>query len=611
MLHRVMRRCFPGILDTLHLTNRTHDMTHTQDSPRKHSFTTHACLHRLCRSDHGGRRILVLLAAVVFASSTAAATRPDPLRTRAYIDHAWGTLTRSLDDCSALADSKVSTRSVLYVPAQRPVTEQLRGIAKRCGVALRTLPRVIGKLGDIDAAQLPMQGLLYLPHPYVVPGGFFNEMYGWDSYFIVLGLVADHRTELARDMVDNALFEVEYYGGVLNANRTYYLSRSQPPFLTAMMSAVLDDPAGFHDKAAAKDWLTQAYPLAVRNHDIWTRAEHRAGDTGLARYFDLGSGPALEARDADYYLGVIRWLLAHPSEDPGYLVKASHHPDDAEAAQLKTSSCDVRSSKVCADAWLGGFRLSADYYLGDRAMRESGFDVNFHFGPFAGSTHHYAAVGLNSLLYRYEMDLHDFALQLGKTTDAAHWANVAQARKQAMDRYLWHPDAGIYMDYDFVSGKPASYPYITTFYPLWAHAASAQQAGAVREHLSMFERAGGLSMDADASGAQWDEPFGWAPTNWLAVAGLDGYGFHDDARRLAGKFSATVDRGVAADGTIREKYNMVLGNADVHISAGYTQNVVGFGWTNGVYLKLQEILHGHATSASGASASSASTDHVK
>jgi alpha,alpha-trehalase len=251
---------------------------------------------------------------------------------------------------------------------------------------------------------------------------------------------------------------------------------------------------------------------------------------------------------------------------------------------------------VCADAWLGGYRLSADYYLGDRAMRESGFDVNFHFGPFAGSTHHYAPVGLNSLLYRYEMDLRDFALKLGKTADATHWAQAALARKQAMNKYLWHPDTGLYMDYDFVARKPAAYPYITTFYPLWAHAASNAQAATVRNHLSIFERSGGLAMDDHPSGAQWDAPYGWAPTNWLAVSGLDAYGFQEDARRIAGKFCATVDRGVATDGTIREKYNMVLGNADVHISAGYSQNVVGFGWTNGVYLKLQEILHGDISS---------------
>jgi alpha,alpha-trehalase len=99
-------------------------------------------------------------------------------------------------------------------------------------------------------------------------------------------------------------------------------------------------------------------------------------------------------------------------------------------------------------------------------------------------------------------------------------------------------------------------------------------------------------MDNRASGAQWDEPFGWAPTNWLAVCGLAAYGFDEDAKRVAEKFTGTIDRSLAADGTIREKYNMVLGNADVQVTAGYSQNVVGFGWTNGVYLKMRELLGG-------------------
>jgi alpha,alpha-trehalase len=406
----------------------------------------------------------------------------------------------------------------------------------------------------------------------------------------VLGLVADKREKLARDMVDNFLFEVEHYGGVLNANRTYYLTRSQPPFLGEMIREVLDAPGSFADPRDADAWLAHAYPLALHDYAVWNRPEHRAGDTGLARYFDYGNGPVLEMRDADYLRGVIGWLLAHPQQDPGYLVEASEHPDDAEAQRLKTTSCDVRASEVCAQAWAKGRRLSADYYLGDRAMRESGFDVNFHFGPFAGSTHHYAPVCLNSLLYRYEIALRDFALRLGKKEDAQRFAEAAAARKAAMDKYLWKPDSGIYQDYDFVAGKSATAPYITTFYPLWAGAASPQQAKAVRAKLPLFERKGGLAMSANESGAQWDAPFGWAPTNWLAVAGLEAYGFHEDAKRVGGKFAATIDRSLADDGTIREKYNMATGNADVKVSAGYSENVIGFGWSNGVYLKLQDLL---------------------
>jgi alpha,alpha-trehalase len=535
-------------------------------------------------------RSLCVVFAFTLVTATASAATPDPARTRSYIDHAWNTLTRSVDECRALIDPKVPSHSVVYLPAQVTAPASLTQSARRCGVRVENLPAPIKQLGDFDPTTLASQGLLYVPYPYVVPGGMFNEMYGWDSYFIVLGLVADHHAKLALDMTNNALYEVEHYGGVLNANRTYYLSRSQPPLLSAMMTAVLDDPASFADAAAKRAWLEKAYPLAVRNYEVWTSKQHLAGDTGLSRYFDYGHGPVIEAQNSDYYVGVIRWLLAHPSQNPGYLIKAPQHPDAAEATALKTSSCDVAKSKVCAGDWLDGWRLTADYYLGDRAMRESGFDTDFHFGPWGGSTHHYAGVGLNSLLYRYERDLESFAKQLGKTSDADRWAKAAEARRDAMDKYLWHADEGRYMDYDFVAGKASTDPYLTMFYPLWAGVASKQQASDLVKQLKLFERKGGLMMSTRDTGAQWDAPFGWAPTNWIAVKGLDDYGFANDAKRISCKFTGTVDRSLAKDGTIREKYNMVLGNADVKITAGYKTNVIGFGWTNGVYLKMRHLI---------------------
>lgn len=514
----------------------------------------------------------------------------DPVRTRAYIDKAWDTLTRRVDDCSAFGDPKTRDRAVVYLPAGEPVDTALRGVANRCGIRVRHLPEPVERIGDIDPRALPQQGLLYLPRPYVVPGGFFNEMYGWDSYFIVLGLIADRRATLARDMIDNFLYEVRHYGGVLNANRSYYLTRSQPPFLGAMIRALLEDGSAFRDPGEADAWLARAYPLALRDHATWTRPEHRAGDTGLSRYFDYGEGPVLEMRDAGYLRQVIAWLRAHPERDPGWLVAASERPDATEAARLKNESCDVTTSQVCMDAWADGHRLRADFYLGDRSMRESGFDVNFHFGPFAGATHHHAPVCLNSLLYAYERDLARFAQRLGKADDAVRFGRAAAARKAAIDRYLWRPQAGMYADYDFVAGRHADDPYVTTFYPLWAGAASPEQATALRGKLALFEHPGGLAMSRDRSGAQWDAPFGWAPVNWLVVSGLDRYGFGDEARRIARAFTTTIDRALAHDGSIREKYNMETGDADVQVTVGYADNVVGFGWSNGVYLKLRELL---------------------
>ncbi len=158
-----------------------------------------------------------------------------------------------------------------------------------------------------------------------------------------------------------------------------------------------------------------------------------------------------------------------------------------------------------------------------------------------------------------------------------------------MARYLWRSKQGVFADFDFVRNKPSTYAYLTSFYPLWAGVATREQANATEQKLDVFERPGGLSMSTNNSGLQWDEPCGWAPTNWIAVAGLEVMGFHADAVRIARHFDATVDAGFAADGTIREKYNVVAGNAEVTIKGGYTQNVIGFGWTNAVYLKFKEL----------------------
>jgi alpha,alpha-trehalase len=543
-------------------------------------------------------RLFVFAVAAIHVSGaqeTAQVAAPSSEATLHYIHDAWDTLTRSMTDCHSLVDIKVTANPILYLPAGMQVPPEVQALTEKCHVKVQTLPRKIDKLGDVMPDELPVAGLLYLPKPYVVPGGRFNEMYGWDSFFILLGLEADHREALAKGMVDNFLFEIENYGSVLNANRTYYLTRSQPPFLTSMIRAVYENPASFaqtpQGKAEARAWLANAYMLAQKDYSTWDRPEHRAGTTGLARYFDYGHGPVPEmADDSTYYPDVIRWLLAHPhSGGDAYLVKGSEHPDAAEAARLKDTSCDVNISYVCMHAWANGYRLSKDFYLGDRAMRESGFDPSNRFGPFSGETHHFAPVCLNSLLYRYERDLEHFAHVLGKPAEATRWSRTAQTRYNAIHRYMWSEKNGQFEDYDFINAKLNTYAYISSMYPLWGGVTTKEEAKEVVSHLNLFERPGGLSMSNTNSGLQWDEPFGWAPTNWIAVAGLEAQGFHQDAARIAVKFDKTVDEGFAADGTIREKYNVVSANAEVHVATGYKTNVIGFGWTNSVYLKMKGI----------------------
>ncbi len=553
---------------------------------------------------------LALAAVCAFVSFVAPvkaqqAGTPDPTATLNYIHKAWDSLTRSTNSCDSLVDVKVHNaegeRPVLYMPADFPVPPKVQALAQSCNVRIIPLPKTINKLGDVRPDELPTPGLLYLPHPYVVPGGRFNEMYGWDSYFILLGLEADHRQALAKGIVDNFLFEVEHYGSVLNANRTYYLTRSQPPFLTSMIRAVYENPKSFPatraGRSLARAWLERAYTLALKDHSTWERPEHKAGSTGLQRYYDYGSGPVPEMADDDqYYVSVIRWLVDHPHEGgDGFLIKGAEHPNAAEAARLKSTSCDVHESDVCMNAWYGGYRLTHDFYEGDRAMRESGFDPSNRFGPFSGATHHYAPVGLNSLLYRYERDLQHIALLLGKTRDATRWDRRAHARANAMRRYLWRAEDGRYEDFDFVHARSSTYAYVTELYPLWAGFATREEANKTEAQLSLFERPGGLSTSNTDTGLQWDDPYGWAPTNWIAVAGLYAYGFRDDAARIAKHFDGTVDAGFAADGTIREKYNVVTGNADVKVSTGYSANQIGFGWTNAVYLKMKEMMPKAAT----------------
>ena len=545
-------------------------------------------------------RLIVLLATGLAVALTqpgfiSGQNAPDPEATLQYIHSSWDSLMRSTTDCVSLADPKVTEAPVLYLPAEMTVPKEVEALKEKCQVRVIPLPRHIEKLADVRPEDLAAQGLLYLPNPYVVPGGRFNEMYGWDSYFILLGLEADHREKLAKGIVDNFLFEIEHYGGVLNANRTYYLTRAQPPLLTSMIRAVIEDrlsfPATAAGRAEARTWLERAYELAMKDYTIWVRPEHMAGMTRLARYWDFGLGPVPEMADAStYYSDVIRSLAEHPNpESAGFLVKGSEHPDAAEAARLKQTSCDVKASAVCLHAWYGGYRLSRDFYAGDRAMRESGFDTSNRFGTFSGATEHFAPVCLNSLLYRYERDMEHFAHLLGNAREAQKWERRAQSRSAAIHKYLWRPKEGIFADWDFTKARSSGYAFITSMYPLWAGVASREEARQVKEKLNLFERAGGLSTSTTNSGLQWDDPFGWAPTNWIVVAGLEATGFRSDAARIAANFNATVDRGFASDGTIREKYNVTAGNAQVEVSTGYTQNVVGFGWTNAVYLKMRQV----------------------
>ncbi len=408
--------------------------------------------------------------------------------------------------------------------------------------------------------------MLYLPHPYVVPGGRFNEMYGWDSYFIQVGLVRDGEIELAQNTVDNFLYEIENYGRILNANRTYYLSRSQPPFLTQMILNVYRSKRDLN-------WLRATVPAIEKYYRFWTSEPHLTSETGLSRYYDLGEGPAPE-------------VLSDEKDSQG----RTHY--DRVKEYYRTH--EVKDYDVGQYYDKGKDELLPLFYKGDRSMRESGFDPSNRFGPFNIDIIHYNPVCLNSLLYLMETDAAAIMRTLGRPRDARRWVARAEARRRTVNRLMWDEKDGLYYDYNFAKRTVRRYPFATAYYPLWVGIADRRQAARLVANLKLFERPGGLQTSTNASGNQWDSPFGWAPLQMIAVEGLRRYGYAEEADRITTNFLTTILKEFNQHNTIVEKYDVTRRESEISggIKFGYDYNVIGFGWTNAaftdMYAKLPE-----------------------
>ncbi|MEA3277095.1 MAG: trehalase family glycosidase [Pseudomonadota bacterium] len=508
--------------------------------------------------------LLFTLIAFYSASSVEGRALAEPDRLNAiesYIDTTWDALTRSNQDLLAsLKDPKLGERDrwTLYVAQDvddRTIEKDLRAKLPEAAMAQIQIRGLPAHVDDIDE-----HGLLYLPEPYVVPGGRFNEMYGWDSYFILVGLLRDGKTELARFMVDNFVYQVEHYGKILNANRTYYLTRSQPPFLTAMV-------LGVYEQNGDKEWLVGTLPAIERTYEMWISEPHLTAETGLSRYYDLGSGPAPE-------------VVADERDAEG----RTHY--DRVREYFKTH--DVRAYDEVLYYDSAKDQLTDLFYVGDRSMRESGFDPSNRFGPFNADITFYNPVCLNSLLYRMETDSAQIAHILGREEDAERWRQRAAERKARIDRHLWDDAAGLYLDYRIPDGERRYYPFAATFYPLWVGAASKEQAAGVVANLPLFERPGGLMTSTNRSGSQWDAPFGWAPMQLIAVQGLRRYGYDEAADRISINFLSLVLKEFLEHNVIVEKYDVERRESDVsaNIRYGYSENVIGFGWTNAAFVEL-------------------------
>jgi alpha,alpha-trehalase len=394
--------------------------------------------------------------------------------------------------------------------------------------------------------------LIPLPNAYVVPGGRFREVYYWDSYFTMLGLMESGRADLVRSMLDNFAHLVGTVGHVPNGNRTYYLSRSQPPFFAAMVSLY----AQAEGNRAALAWLNAL------------EAEHAFWMDGAER---VAPGQA--------YRRVVRM-------HDGSLL--NRYWDDRPEPRPESYREDYRIGQTVPEAGREAF------YRNVRASAESGWDFSSRWMRDPADlrsleTTELAPVDLNSLLYRAELTISALRIARGLPGDvevAQRFGRLAEVRRRALLAAAWDPATGFFYDVRWRTGeRVADRPTLAAAAPLYFGLATPEQGRAVAARLERdFLKPGGFVTTSIRSGQQWDAPNGWPPLEWMAIEGVRRYGRADLADTARARWLALNRRTYAATGRMVEKYDVLDANRPAGGGEYPTQD--GFGWTNGVALAL-------------------------
>ena len=391
---------------------------------------------------------------------------------------------------------------------------------------------------------------LPLPKPYVVPGGRFREIYYWDSYFTMLGLAESGRQDLLADMVRDFAYLIDTYGHIPNGARTYYLSRSQPPFFFAMVGLLSkDDPAGAY---------ARYLPQLRREYEFWMQGARE-----------------LHPNQAH------RRAVAMPD---GAIL--NRYWDDQDTPRDESYREDVDVARTSG-------RPAQQVFRDLRAAAESGWDFSsrwFADGQNRTSidTTGIVPVDLNSLLFGLENAIRSGCEHQGETACAKNFAQRAATRRQAIDRYLWDETRGAYLDYHWTDRSRINRLSAATLYPLFFGVASPSQATAVAKVAAReLLQPGGIVTTAQRTGQQWDAPNGWAPLQWIAIDGLRHYGQDTLAETIACRWLVNVQDVYRGSGKLVEKYDvMTIGRSG---GGGEYPTQDGFGWTNGVARKLMAL----------------------
>ncbi len=380
--------------------------------------------------------------------------------------------------------------------------------------------------------------LIPLPHSYVVPGGRFREIYYWDSYFTLLGLLADQEDTLFQDMVRNFEHLLLTTGRIPNGNRDYYRSRSQPPFFSHMVGLW---QSKFGDESAVR-----FLPALKIEHDFWMSGERAVPideDGILNRYWDDRPEPRPEA-----------------------------YKEDVELAK--------RASSVFG-------RPAEETYRDLRAGAESGWDYSTRWfsdpREFATiETTNFVPIDLNSLLYHLEMKISELSARAKNEQIAEKFKKLAQKRQSLIGKYLWDEKSGSFRDFNWKKKALSDEMTVAMVVPLFVKVATNHQARLVAQNLAKhFLKSGGLVTSLRVSGQQWDAPNGWPPHQWMAYVGLKSYKEDTLAEQIKERWLKLNQKIFRSTGKMMEKYNVI--NLDLKSGGGEYPLQDGFGWTNGVY----------------------------
>lgn len=501
-------------------------------------------------------------------------------------EHYWDGLTRTMDKegiVALLQDSKnealASETLRVYVPYRDHITiEYYRHLEQQFPLEVIQLPagitpsyvQSLNNAPGILALKLSEKNKEMIGEPFVVPGGRFNEMYGWDSYFEAVGLLLDGRIDLAMGMANNFQYEIEYYGKILNANRSYYLTRTQPPFYSSLIAEIFEQTNNVH-------WMRSHLATAIKEYEtVWMVAEKRLTSNGLNRYLAEGIGKPPEAEEGHFHHEMHRFAQAMGLDVATYERQYS-------SGAIKNEALD-------------------EYFVHDRSVRESGHDTSYRL---EGCCAHLNVVELNAFLYKYETDFADLIKNhcddYFQTTDnhytSQYWLQKAATRRKLVDQYLWNDEKGMYFDYNIETQSQTHFVSATSLTPLWSLLCSEDQAQKlVSQLIPLLKEEGGIaSCTAESRGEihelrpqkQWDYPNGWAPHQMLIWKGLRHYGYEELLQELVYRWLYMITKNAADyNGTIPEKYDVVAATHKVFAEYGNVgtdfQYITkeGFGWMN-------------------------------